>query len=47
MYAIRCIEVKALDHKLLLQSIPDVKDTKYHASEKSVHVFCITIGLQV
>ena len=34
----RCIEVRALDRKLLLQSIPDVKDTKYHASGKYVRL---------
>ena len=28
--------MRALDRKLLLQSIPDVKDTKYHASGKYV-----------
>ena len=34
----RCIEVRALDRKLLLQSIPDVKDSKYCASEKYVRM---------
>ena len=37
----RCIEVRALDRKLLLQSIPDVKDSKYCASEKYVCVYLV------